>query len=96
MRKPFPSFYGRLADNLYNPNAGVSLDGMAGFSGGPIIGFAKRENGEPAYHLVAVQSAWRRDHRVVVGPLMAAVAAQLDREIAASAASAGEPEDTKH
>jgi hypothetical protein len=92
MRKPFPSFYGRLADDLYNPHAGVSLEGMAGFSGGPIIGFAKRDNGEVAYHLIAVQSAWRRDHRVVVGPLMAAVAAQLDREIAASA---GSPAETK-
>ncbi len=96
MRKPFPSFYGRLADDLYNPNAGVSLEGMAGFSGGPIIGFAKRENGEVAYHLVAVQSAWRRDHWVVVGPLMAAVAAQLDREIAASAVNPAEPEDAKN
>ncbi len=95
MRKPFPSFYGRLADDLYNPNTGVPLEGMAGFSGGPIIGFAKNEAGEVKYHLVAVQSAWRRDHRVVVGPLMAAVAAQLDHEIATSAVNPVELEEAK-
>jgi len=46
----------------------------------PIIGFSKRPHseGELRYHLVAVQSAWRRDHRVVVGPLMSVVAAGLE------------------
>ena len=87
MKRSFPCFYGKLADNLYNANAGVSLEDMAGFSGGPIIGFSKRSPGDATlrYHLIAVQSAWRRDHRVVVGPLMSVVAAGLEDSIKSGA-----------
>ena len=87
MKRSFPCFYGKLPDKLYNPNAGVSLEDMAGFSGGPIIGFSKRPHGdgELRYHLIAVQSAWRRDHRVVVGPLMSVVAVGLEEAITKSA-----------
>jgi hypothetical protein len=80
MERPFPCFYGKLGEKLYNPNAGVSLEGMVGFSGGPILGFSKTPDGSGnvRYHLIGVQSAWRRDHRVVVGPLMSVVAAGLE------------------
>jgi hypothetical protein len=83
MERPFPCFYGKLADNIFNPNADAALEGMAGFSGGPIIGFSRRPGNatELRYHLIAVQSAWRRDHRVVVGPLMSVVAAWLEGAI---------------
>jgi hypothetical protein len=83
MKRSFPCFYGKLADDLYNQNAGVSLNDMAGFSGGPIIGFSRHPHGggKLRYHLVAVQSAWRRDRRVVVGPLMSVVAAGLESAI---------------
>jgi len=44
MERPFPCFYGKLADNLYNRNAGIALEGMAGFQwrsdGGPFAGAA--------------------------------------------------------
>jgi len=81
MAKPFPRFYGKLPDRLYNQHTGASLDGMKGFSGGPILGFKMNSEGQMKYFLVAVQSAWRPDLRVVVGPLMSVVAAELDREM---------------
>lgn len=89
MKRAVPCFYGKLAENLYNGNAGVSLEGMAGFSGGPILGFSFRPDGsgELRYHLVAVQAAWRPDLRVVVGPLMSVVGADLAEAIKASSAN---------
>lgn len=77
MRRDVPCFYGKLAENLFNGNAGVTLEGMKGFSGGPILGFSRRPDGsgELRYHLIAVQSAWKRELRVVVGPLMSVIAA---------------------
>jgi hypothetical protein len=83
MKRSFACFFGKVAGNIYNPNAGVSLEGMKGFSGGPIIGFSMRPHGhgEVRYHLVAVQSAWRSDLRVVVGPLMSVVASSLEDAI---------------
>ena len=74
MVTPFPRFYGKLADHLRNPHTGVSLDGMSGFSGGPILGFRINADGQMQYYLVAIQSRWRRDLRIVAGPLMPAIA----------------------
>jgi hypothetical protein len=92
MRRDVPCFYGKLAENLDNGNAGVSLEGMKGFSGGPILGFSHRPDGsgELRYHLVAVQSAWRPDLRVVVGPLMSVVATDLEKALNAISVSEGD------
>ncbi len=81
MSKPFPCFYGKLPDRLYNEHTGASLDEMTGFSGGPILGFSVNNEGQMKYFLVALQSAWRRDLRVLRGPLMSVVAGELDREM---------------
>jgi hypothetical protein len=80
MAKPFPRFYGKLAPDLVNPHTGAKLTDMDGFSGAPIIGF--RKNGENVtYFLAAIQSGWRRDHRVVAGPLLPAIADWIDRQL---------------
>jgi hypothetical protein len=91
MKRSFPCFYGRLGDNLYNPNTGGILESVVGFSGGPIIGFFKRPggSGELRYHLVAVQSAWRKDLRIVVGPLMSVVASALGNALSESSEPKG-------
>jgi len=81
MAKPFPCFYGKLSKRpVHNPHTGTSLAGMKGFSGGPILGFKMNRDGQMKYFLVAVQSAWRHDLRVVVGPLMPAIAAWLEKQ----------------
>jgi hypothetical protein len=54
---------------------------MDGLSGGPIIGFRPVEGGTK-YHLVAIQSGWRRDLRVVAGPLFAIIADALAQHLA--------------
>jgi hypothetical protein len=77
----FPRFYGRLAGNVQNPHTGVSLAGMSGFSGGPILGFKDGEDGQVRYYLVAIQSGWRPDLRVVAGPLMPAIAAWIQAQV---------------
>ncbi len=40
---------------------------IKGMSGGPIYGFRKAENGQWSYHIVAVQSWWRKDSRTTFG-----------------------------
>ena len=78
MAKSFPCFYGKLAGSLRNPHSGATLEHMVGFSGSPIVGFHFSDAGQIKYFLVAVQSAWRPDLRVVVGPLISAVVALLE------------------
>lgn len=71
----FPRFCGKLPDSLVHKPTGASLTEMVGLSGGPIIGFTKPQaNGEVRYFLIAAQSAWLREQRLLVGPLMEAVA----------------------
>lgn len=80
--KAFPHFYGQLADTISDPQTNETLEGMLGFSGGPILGFQLDQKGEATrYYLVAAQAAWWRDIRVVNGPLMAVVANELERHL---------------
>jgi hypothetical protein len=81
MATPFPRFYGKLPDRLYNPHTGASLEEMTGFSGGPILGFKLNSDGQVKYYLVAVQSRWRRKLRVVAGPLMPSIVNWLERQM---------------
>jgi hypothetical protein len=53
---------------------------MAGFSGSPIIGFKLNPDGQMKYWLVAVQSGWRRDLRVVARPLWTAIAEAIEAQ----------------
>jgi hypothetical protein len=78
MEKSTPSFYGKLADRIADSETGGTLDELSGLSGGPILGFRRNSEGQLKYWLVAVQSAWRRDLRVVRGPLMSELARQVD------------------
>jgi hypothetical protein len=75
MKREFPRFYGRHAVTLHSAESG-DLHELDGFSGGPILGFRPTPDGLN-YHLVAIQSAWRRDLRVVTGPMFAPVAEAL-------------------
>ncbi len=84
MATKFPRFYGQLSRRLVNEHTGASLDDMQGLSGGPIVGFKPYPDGQVRYFLVAVQSGWRRDLRVVAGPLMPAIADWIGEELEAA------------
>jgi hypothetical protein len=45
----------------------VKIDDIAGMSGGPIYGFRKNDDGQWVYHVVALQSRWRKTSRVIFG-----------------------------
>lgn len=51
-------------------------------SGGPIIGVTSLENGEHRYSLVAMQSKWLSDRRIIAGTLMSEIARDIDRYFA--------------
>jgi len=44
-----------------------SIDDIAGMSGGPIYGFRRLSDGQFVYHVVALQSRWRKDSRIIFG-----------------------------
>ncbi len=54
---------------------------MDGFSGAPIIGFDVKDDGRVFYYLVAIQSGWRSDLRVVAGPLLPAIAEWIEQQL---------------
>jgi hypothetical protein len=61
-------FAGRLGDNF-------SLKSLKGMSGGPIYGF--KRNCSDRYWIPAIQSSWRKDHKIAFGcpvPLLAHLA----------------------
>jgi hypothetical protein len=53
-------FAGRIPDH-------VQIASIEGMSGGPIFGFRKNESGRWTYHIVALQSAWREQSRLIFG-----------------------------
>ncbi len=59
-------FYGRLDDPLRCTN-GAQLTDIDGMSGGPIIAVKRTPEGQMRYWVVAIQSAWRRSDRIVIG-----------------------------
>ncbi len=69
-----PQFYGKIQSN-------VDLESVVGMSGGPIIGFRKVANGQLAYWPVAIQSRWLPGQRVVIGSLLAPIAANVENWI---------------
>ncbi len=81
MAKLFPRFYGKLPPHFVNPHTGATLTDMDGFSGAPIIGFHVKEDGQVSYFLVAIQSGWRSDLRIVAGPLLPAIADWLGKQV---------------
>jgi len=76
VNKPHPRFYGRLIDQQSDgsPN-GCPLDNIDGMSGGPIFAIREIEGGKLEYWLVAIQSGWYPDRRMITAcPVLAAVA----------------------
>jgi hypothetical protein len=55
-----PWFVGQLPQQLDIPD-------IRGMSGGPIFGFGKRADGQWEYWVVALQSWWFRDRRIIFG-----------------------------
>jgi hypothetical protein len=54
----------------------VTIPSLKGMSGGPIYGFRKSNSGQWTYHIVALQSWWRPESRIIFGcslPLFAEV-----------------------
>jgi len=68
-----PRFIGRLPDVL-------PIESVVGMSGGPIFGFWV-ENGSTKYCILAIQSAWRKDHRIIFGCLLPYIGALVEREL---------------
>lgn len=56
----FPWFVGEVG-------AAFALPDLDGMSGGPIFGFARNGQGQWHYWIVAVQSRWRPDRRIIFG-----------------------------
>jgi hypothetical protein len=53
-------FIGRI-----NPE--VTIETIEGMSGGPIYGFRRGPTGQLVYHVVALQSRWRPESRIIFG-----------------------------
>jgi|GEM_PF-2500042 len=69
-----PQFYGKIHSN-------VDLESVVGMSGGPIIGFRHNSNGQLAYWPMAIQSRWLSGQRIVIGSLIAPIAADVENWI---------------
>ena len=69
-----PQFCGRI-------NSNVNLSSIVGMSGGPIIGFRRNTDGQLAYWPVAVQSRWLPERKIVIGSLIAPIAADVEEWI---------------
>lgn len=67
-------FAGRIHPNAAIPN-------IEGMSGGPIFGFRRLTNGRLGYHVVAVQSRWLQESRVVFGCSVPLFAEQVYKAI---------------
>jgi hypothetical protein len=74
-----PRFYGQLAPTLRREDGEILVE-MDGFSGGPILGFKQTERGL-VYYVIAIQSTWRRDVRVVAAVLVSAVGSAIELAI---------------
>jgi hypothetical protein len=67
-------FVGKICDH-------VQIDSIEGMSGGPIFGFRALSGGRAVYHIVALQSRWRPDSRVIMGCAMPYFAEMLHRSM---------------
>ena len=76
----------------------VTIEDIAGMSGGPIYGFRKTDDGNWVYHVVALQSRWRQKSRVIFGcpvPLFAESLHQTIQEIIDAASIDEDSDDTQ-
>ncbi len=68
-----PRFIGRLPE-------GLPVEIIPGMSGGPVFAFGE-EDGVMKYWIVAIQSALRKDHRIIFGCLLPYVGAIVERDM---------------
>jgi len=59
-RPTYPWFVAKISEN-------AKIESVVGMSGGPILGFAKDSEGRLRYWVVALQSWWDKDRRIVFG-----------------------------
>jgi hypothetical protein len=71
--RPYPTLYAEITVPLN------SIESIKGMSGCPVFGFAKDENGNWRYWIVAVQSTWYYERKPPI------IAASLFKELAADA-----------
>jgi hypothetical protein len=64
----------------------TDLRDIQGMSGGPIIGVRHLDGGRAIYSLVAIQSRWLPERRIVIGTLMSEIARDIDEALACTAA----------
>jgi hypothetical protein len=62
------------------------IKSIVGMSGGPIYGFWQSDDERWHYHIIALQSCWREDHRITCGYPLETFAEFLHERIAAMAA----------
>ena len=70
----FGRFFGKIFDN-------VTISDIDGMSGGPIIGIGDGGDGVRRYWIVALQSGWIRDKRIIFGCPVPVFAAMVEAQI---------------
>jgi hypothetical protein len=68
-----PRFIGRLPDE-------IQLESIVGMSGGPIFGF-REEIGSSQYWIVAIQSSWWKEKKLICGCLLPYIGALVQRDL---------------
>ena len=76
----YPRFVGKLNDDF-------PFDDIKGMSGGPIFGFGKKE--QDRYWIVAVQSSWLPDERIIFGCPIQVIAAPIEAFLRSAANHTG-------
>lgn len=72
---PYPRFMGKIGDGF---------DDIEGMSGGPILGFSKKGD---KYWIVAIQSSWLSESKIVFGCPIPVIAAFVEKMISDSSTS---------
>ncbi len=92
MKKGGERFYAKLPDDIFRSD-GVELKDVDGMSGGPIFIVKKLPDGSQKYCVLALQTSWRRDLRVIAGnyikPVGEGIAAAVREVVAEQATRAG-------
>lgn len=74
--KDSPKFIGKFPDTLLFRD-GSTMNDIAGMSGGPILGFVQRANGDLSYYAVAIQSSWNKERRTITATKVDSVGRSL-------------------
>ena len=66
-RRKTSCFYGEIADELTDEASRITVESIKGMSGGPIFALLFTETGTLTATVIAIQSAWRPEERLVIG-----------------------------